>query len=298
MSIQDLKGKVAIVTGSAGGIGFDIAKSLAQRGAHVMLSDIIESEKAESIRADLQKSCGINVGYTQANVADYAQIEHLMQETAKLGDGSIIDIVVNNAGIQYKAPIDQFPIDKWKLIIDINLSGVFYGIRAAAPFLKNSPAGGRIFNIASVNGHVGSPEKAAYCAAKAAVVNLTRVAETDLRAQGIACFCISPGFLDTPLARKQVSDFMASDGLDEQAAILKLLEFQKIKEFIPVSHVSNIVGNLSALPKDKAMELSGRDALIDNGWRDNVYAQRPPLLEASLLKELVNPAPGQAASAA
>lgn len=285
MTNKDLSGKTAVVTGSAGGIGLDVAKALAARGANVMLSDIQPADKVQPVCDALMRDDGVKVGYQSCNVADYAQIEVLMQKTAALSDTGAIDIVVNNAGIQHKANFAEFPVDKWNQIIGINLSGVFYGMRAAVPYLDKSKDGGRIFNIASVNGHVGSPEKAAYCAAKAAVVNLTRVAGVDLKEKHIASFSISPGFLDTPLARKQVQDFMANDGLNEQQAIEKLLEFQKIKEFIPVEYVSHIVCNVSALPCDKALELSGRDMLIDNGWRDKVYEQHPPQMSEPLIKQ-------------
>lgn len=345
MTEQDLKGKTAVVTGSAGGIGYEVACALLARGANVMLSDIksnsevLTGKKPEEIQAHFQaidptialdiagksrsdvvkaireqrpnleidhefktpaeivaelhdqyKATGNHVGYMKADVADFAKMQALMEETAKLSDNNSIDMVVNNAGIQYKARIDEFPIEKWDAVIKTNLYGVFYGIQAATPYLKRSADGGRIFNIASVNGHVGSPEKAAYCSAKAAVENLTRVAHVDLAEPfGIASYTISPGFLDTPLARKQVQDFMVQ-GMDEEAATAKLLEFQRIKEFVPVSHISNIICNLSALPKGKALELSGRDLLIDNGWRDNVYEQRPPQMPADAITTLTKPA--------
>lgn len=168
-----LKGKVALVTGSTSGIGLGIARALAAEGASIMLNGFGDAGEIEALRADLEKEFSVKVAYDGADLSKPDQVAAIVQKTQdELGS---IDILVNNAGIQFTAPVEEFPEAKWEAIISINLSAVFYGMKAAIPAMKKN-GWGRIINIASAHGLVASPHKVAYVAAKHGVVGATKVA--------------------------------------------------------------------------------------------------------------------------
>ena len=166
---MNLHGKTALVTGSTSGIGLGIAKVLAQAGAQLVLNGFGDSSHARAEVAALGKI----PGYHDADLRDVGQIEAMMRYAESTFGG--VDIVINNAGIQHVAPVEQFPVDKWNDILAINLSSVFHTTRLALPGMRQRNWG-RIINIASVHGLVASKEKSAYVAAKHAVVGLTKTA--------------------------------------------------------------------------------------------------------------------------
>ena len=192
-----LKGKTALITGSTSGIGLGIAKALAQQGANIMLNGFgdIEGPKAEIA------ALGVQVDYHGADMSQPADIEAMMQQAAtRFGR---VDILVNNAGIQHVARIENFPVERWDAIIAINMSSAFHATRLALPAMK-AANWGRIINVASVHGLVGSAEKSAYVAAKHGVVGLTKVTALENATTGVTCNAICPGWVLTPLVQKQV----------------------------------------------------------------------------------------------
>ena len=220
-----LKGKTALVTGSTSGIGLGIAKALAAQGANIVLNGFgdVEGPKAEIA------ALGVQVAYHGADMTKPAEIE-AMVAFAKETFGSL-DVLVNNAGIQHVARIENFPVERWDAVIAINLSSAFHATRAALPGMlaKNW---GRIINVASVHGLVGSAEKSAYVAAKHGIVGLTKVTALENATSGVTCNAICPGWVLTPLVQKQVDAKAAAQGIsNEEATGLLLGEKEPSKQF-------------------------------------------------------------------
>ena len=196
-----LKGKTALVTGSTSGIGLGIAKALAEQGANIVLNGFgdVDGPKAEIA------ALGVKVAYHGADMSKPGDIEEMMRfAAAEFGQ---VDILVNNAGIQHVARIENFPVEKWDAIIAINLSSAFHATRLALPAMQaadNGKGWGRIINLASVHGLVGSAEKSAYVAAKHGIVGLTKVTALENATSGVTCNAICPGWVLTPLVQKQV----------------------------------------------------------------------------------------------
>ncbi|CTQ25125.1 3-hydroxybutyrate dehydrogenase [Klebsiella variicola] len=212
---MNLHGKTALVTGSTSGIGLGIAKVLAQAGAQVILNGFGDSSHARAEVAALGKI----PGYHDADLRDVGQIEAMMHYAESTFGG--VDIVINNAGIQHVAPVEQFPVDKWNDIIAINLSSVFHTTRLALPGMRQRNWG-RIINIASVHGLVASKEKSAYVAAKHAVVGLTKTVALETARSGITCNAICPGWVLTPVVQQQI-DKRIAEGVDPEQASAQLL---------------------------------------------------------------------------
>lgn len=206
---MNLHGKTALVTGSTSGIGLGIAKVLAQAGAQLVLNGFGDSSHARAEVAALGKI----PGYHDADLRDVGQIEAMMHYAESTFGG--VDIVINNAGIQHVAPVEQFPVDKWNDILAINLSSVFHTTRLALPGMRQRNWG-RIINIASVHGLVASKEKSAYVAAKHAVVGLTKTVALETARSGITCNAICPGWVLTPLVQQQI-DKRIAEGVDSGA---------------------------------------------------------------------------------
>lgn len=211
-----LQGKTALVTGSTSGIGLGIAKELAAQGADIVLNGFgdVEGPKAEIA------ALGVRVGYHGADMSKPAEIEEMVRYAQSQLGG--VDILVNNAGIQHVARIEQFPVERWDAILAINLSSVFHATRAALPAMQ-AKNWGRIINVASVHGLVGSAEKSAYVAAKHGVVGLTKVTALENATSGVTCNAICPGWVLTPLVQKQVDAKAAALGLSNEEATKRLL---------------------------------------------------------------------------
>ncbi|MFT6590399.1 MAG: 3-hydroxybutyrate dehydrogenase [Rhodoferax sp.] len=211
-----LKGKTALVTGSTSGIGLGLAKALAQQGADIILNGFgdVEGPKAEIA------ALGVKVAYHGADMSKPAEIEAMMAfAAAKFGR---VDILVNNAGIQHVARIENFPVDRWDAVIAINLSSAFHAIRLALPAMQ-SANWGRIINVASVHGLVGSAEKSAYVTAKHGLVGLTKVTALENATSGVTCNAICPGWVLTPLVQKQVDAKALAGGISVAQATQQLL---------------------------------------------------------------------------
>lgn len=211
-----LKGKTALVTGSTSGIGLGIAKALAAQGANILLNGFgdIEGPKAEIA------ALGVQVAYQGADMSKPAEIEDMVAFATKTF-GSL-DILVNNAGIQHVARVESFPVEKWDAIIAINMSSAFHATRLALPAMQ-AQNWGRIINVASVHGLVGSAEKSAYVAAKHGVVGLTKVVALENATTGVTCNAICPGWVLTPLVQKQVDAKAMAQGISNDDATKQLL---------------------------------------------------------------------------
>ena len=215
-----LKGKTALVTGSTSGIGLGIAVALARQGANIVLNGFgdVEAPRAQVLEAG--KASGIKVGYHGADMSKAAEIEAMMKYAA--AEFGRVDILVNNAGIQHVAKIQDFPVEKWDAIMAINLSSAFHTTRLALPAMQQANWG-RIINVASVHGLVGSAEKSAYVAAKHGVVGLTKVTALENATTGVTCNAICPGWVLTPLVQKQVDAKAAAQGISNEEATKLLL---------------------------------------------------------------------------
>jgi len=256
-----LKGRTAVITGSTSGIGLGIAKAFAAEGASVMLNGFGDAAAIEAERAAIEAVSGARCLYSDADMSDPAAIAAMMTTcTAELGGP---DIVVNNAGIQFVSPVDEFPLPKWDAIIAINLNSAFHTIRAALPGMK-AKRWGRIINTASAHSLVASPNKSAYVAAKHGVAGLTKTVALEVATQGITVNCISPGYVWTPLLEKQIPDTMAARGLTrEQVMNDVLLAAQPTKAFVTIEQVAALA---LFLCRDEAASITGANLSVDGGW--------------------------------
>ena len=215
-----LKGKTALVTGSTSGIGLGIAKALARQGANIVLNGFgdVDGPRAEVLAAGV--AAGAQVAYHGADMSRVADIEDMMKYSAS--QFGRVDILVNNAGIQHVANVENFPVERWDSIIAINLTSAFHTSRLALPAMK-SANWGRIINVASVHGLVGSAQKSAYVAAKHGIVGLTKVTALENATTGVTCNAICPGWVLTPLVQKQVDAKAAALGVSNEEAKKVLL---------------------------------------------------------------------------
>ena len=256
-----LKGKSAVVTGSTSGIGLGIARALARDGANVVINGFGEAGAIEKERSALEKEFGVKALYSPADMTKPDEIAAMIK-TAETTFGSV-DVLVNNAGIQHVAPIEQFPIEKWNAIIAINLSAAFHTIRAAVPGMK-ARKWGRIINTASAHSLVASPFKAAYISAKHGLAGLTKTVALEVATFGITCNCISPGYVWTPLVASQIPDQMKTRNMtEEQVKKDVLLAAQPTKEFVTVEQVAALALYLTG---DAAASITGANLSIDGGW--------------------------------
>lgn len=253
---MSLKGKTALVTGSTSGIGLGIAQVLARAGANIVLNGFGDPAWATAQIAPH----GVKVIHHPADLSQVEQIEALFDQAEREFGG--VDILVNNAGIQHVAAVEQFPVASWDKIIALNLSAVFHGIRLALPGMR-ARNWGRIINIASVHGLVGSAGKAAYVAAKHGVVGLTKVVGLETATSNLTCNAICPGWVLTPLVQKQIDD-RAADGVDPQQAQHDLLaEKQPSLAFVTPEHLGELVLFLCS---EAGSQVRGAAWNVDGGW--------------------------------
>ena len=256
-----LAGKAAIVTGSTSGIGLGIATALAEQKVKLMLNGFGEQSAIEQLRKGLADKHGVKVVYSPADMSKPAEIR-AMVEAAERELGAV-DILVNNAGIQHVAPIESFPDDKWDAIIAINLSASFHAIKAAVPGMKRRGFG-RIINIASAHGLVASGEKAGYVAAKHGLVGLTKVVAVETANSEITCNAICPGWVLTPLVRKQVEAKAKEANIPVEKAKEDLLrEKQPMLRFSTPEEIGALAVFLCG---DDAATITGAPLSIDGGW--------------------------------
>ena len=256
-----LQGKTALVTGSTSGIGLGIARAYAAQGANVVLNGFGDAAEIEKLRAGIAAEHGVTVRYDGADMSKPDAIESMMGNAIEIFGG--IDVLVNNAGIQHVAPVDEFPVAKWEQILAINLSASFHTIRLALPRMK-AKKWGRIVNIASAHALVASPYKAAYVAAKHGIAGLTKTVALEVAQQGITMNAICPGYVWTPLVEKQIPDTAKARGLTEEQVINDvLLHAQPTKKFVQVDEIAGLAVFLAS---DAAASLTGAVIPVDGGW--------------------------------
>jgi 3-hydroxybutyrate dehydrogenase len=258
---MSLTGKVALVTGSTSGIGLGIAHALAAEGAAIMMNGFGDAAAIEALRADTAAKFGVKVAYSGADISKAADnVAMVAQAHAELGG---LDILVNNAGIQHVADIADFPDEQWDRIIAINLSGAFHAMKAAIPGMKQA-GWGRIINIASAHGLVGSAQKSAYVAAKHGIIGLTKVAAIELANAGVTCNAICPGWVLTPLVEKQLQERATRDGSDIETVKAEFLsEKQPMHRF---STPAQIGATAVFLCSEGAATITGIPLSVDGGW--------------------------------
>jgi 3-hydroxybutyrate dehydrogenase len=256
-----LKGKSAIITGSTSGIGLAYAKVFAAEGASVVINGFGDAAAIEKERAALEATSGAKALYDAADMTDPAAIAAMVKRCHDELGGP--DIIVNNAGIQHVAPIEDFPADKFEAIIKINLNSAWYMMQAAVPYMK-AAKWGRIISTASAHSLVASPNKSAYVMAKHGLAGLTKTIALEAATDGITVNCISPGYVWTPLVEGQIPDTMKARGLTrEQVLNDVLLAAQPTKEFVTSEQVAALA---LFLCRDEASAITGANLSMDGGW--------------------------------
>ncbi|GLK70723.1 3-hydroxybutyrate dehydrogenase [Ancylobacter dichloromethanicus] len=257
---MSLKGKNAVITGSTSGIGLAIARALAAEGVNVTLNGFGDAAAIEQERSDIETSFGVAALYSDADLTKGSECAGLIAlADEKLGS---VDILVNNAGVQHVAPVEEFPDDKWDLIIALNLSAAFHAIKAAVPGMK-ARGWGRIINTASAHALIASPFKSAYVSAKHGIAGLTKTVALETAPFGITVNAICPGYVWTPLVEKQIPDTMKARGMSEQEVKDMLLAEQPTKQFVTVEEVAALAVFLAG---DNARSITGSLQQIDGGW--------------------------------
>lgn len=256
-----IKNRTAVITGSTSGIGLAYAHALAAEGANVLINGLGKAEDIEKERATIANQYSVKAVYSSADMTKPDQIKGMIdQAVSELGG---VDILINNAGVQFVSPIEEFPLEKWNQILAINLSAAFHAIRAVIPVMKKV-GWGRIISTASAHSLVASPFKAAYVAAKHGLAGLTKTAALELATHKITVNCISPGYVWTPLVEHQIPDMMKARGLTREQVINDvLLASQPSKEFVTSEQVAAIAVFLCS---DAAAQITGANISIDGGW--------------------------------
>ena len=261
MTERFLSGRHAVITGSTSGIGLAIAKSFARAGASITLNGLGDKSAIDAIVADLAKTHGVKVTYSAANMMQPDEITAMVKEAEQQFGG--VDLLVNNAGIQHVAPIEDFPMEQWDRIIAINLTSAFVAMRAAIPGMRKK-GWGRIISTASAHSLTASPFKSAYVAAKHGIAGLTKAAALELATSGVTANCISPAYVWTPLVEAQIPDTMKARNMTKEQVIQEvMLERQPTKRFVTVEQVA---GTALFLASEAAAEITGTNISIDGGW--------------------------------
>jgi 3-hydroxybutyrate dehydrogenase len=256
-----LDGRVAIVTGSTSGIGLGIAESLAEAGARVVLNGFGDAAAIEHERTRLASAHATDVRYHGADLTRSNEVHGLVEYATR--EFGTVDILVNNAGMQHVAMVQDFPPDRWYVILELNLSAVFHGTRAVLPGML-ARGWGRIVNVASVHGLVASTGKSAYVAAKHGVVGLTKVVALETARTGVTSNAICPGWVLTPLVEQQIRERATASGRsvdDERRALLA--EKQPSEAFVTTRQLGALCVFLCSPAAD---EIRGQAITVDGGW--------------------------------
>jgi 3-hydroxybutyrate dehydrogenase len=255
-----MKGKVAIITGSTSGIGLGVAKKFASLGMNLVINGFGDAAEIDKTRSSIEKEFKVKVKYSSADVTKINQIEELFSLAKKIGG---VDVLVNNAGIQFVSPIDEFPIEKWEAIIQTNLLSAFYTTKSAIPVMKQK-GWGRIINIASAHGLVASPFKSAYVAAKHGIIGLTKSVALEVAEKHITVNSICPGYVKTPLVLGQVAATAKARNITEEEVIKNvMLGPQYTKRFVTIEEVAAIAAFLCS---DGASSITGSAISVDGCW--------------------------------
>jgi 3-hydroxybutyrate dehydrogenase len=253
--------RAALVTGSTSGIGLAVATAFAKAGMDVTLNGLGDPGEIERIRSALAREAGVEVLFDGANLMDAHAAAGLVESA--IGAFGRLDVLVNNAGIQFVSPIEDFPVEKYDAIIALNLSAAFHTIRAAMRLMKERKYG-RIINIASAHGHVASPFKSAYVAAKHGIVGLTKAIALEGAQYNVRCNAISPGYVLTSLVENQIPDTMKSRNMTRDQVVNDvLLAAQPTKQFVKPEDVAGLALFLTTPAAD---QINGAALSIDGGW--------------------------------
>jgi 3-hydroxybutyrate dehydrogenase len=259
--MPSFQGQLALITGSTSGIGLGIAEAFAAAGANLLINGFGSADEIEDTRAGLASKYDVEVVYVSADMGRADAIEAMVK--AAIERFGRLDMLVNNAGIQHVAPIDEFPPEKWDAIIAINLSAAFHTIRHALPAMKRRGFG-RIVNVASAHALVASPYKSAYVAAKHGIAGLTKTVALEVAEQNITVNAVCPGYVLTPLVQKQIPDTAKARGISEDDVIRKvLLAAQPTRKFVTVEEVAALVLFLAG---PQAASITGAVLPIEGGW--------------------------------
>lgn len=252
-----LSGKTAVITGSNSGIGLGVARELAKAGANVVLNSFTDRDEDHALAAQIAENFGVQATYVAADMSKADDCRRLVVAAGGC------DILINNAGIQHVAPIEEFPTDKWNAIIAINLSSAFHTTAAAVTGMREK-GWGRIINIASAHGLTASPYKSAYVAAKHGIVGLTKTVALETAQDPITANAICPGYVLTPLVESQIPDTMKEYNMSREDVIRDvMLTRQPSKEFATVEQLG---GTAVFLASDAAAQITGTTISVDGGW--------------------------------
>jgi 3-hydroxybutyrate dehydrogenase len=252
-------GKAAVVTGGGSGIGRATALALSAGGAAIAVVDL-RADAARSVASEIERAGGRAVALS-GDVSNSDDARRFIGEAAR-GLGRL-DILVNNAGLQYIAPIHEYPEEKWRLLIDVMLTGTFLCTKYALPHMMAN-RWGRVVSLASIHGLVASPFKSAYTAAKHGIVGFTRVLALEVAEHGITANAICPGYVRTPLVEGQIADQAKVHGIPPQDVVEKImLEPAAIKRLL---EPEEIAGAVRYLCSDLASGITGTAFVVDQGW--------------------------------
>ena len=254
---MSLSGKTAVITGSNSGIGLGIAREMAKAGADVVLNSYSDRDEDHALAADIASEFGVNARYIGADMSKADDCRRLIT------DAGTCDILINNAGIQHVAPIDEFPTAKWDAIIAINMSSAFHTTAAALPMMRDA-GWGRVGNIASAHGLTASPFKSASVSAKHGIVGMTKVVALETAQEPITANAICPGYVLTPLVEAQIPNTMKEYDMSREDVVKNvLLKRQPSKEFATVEQLG---GTVNFLCSDAAAQITGTTISVDGGW--------------------------------
>lgn len=257
---MSLQGKTALITGSTSGIGLAMARGFAKEGVNIIMNGLGDLPDLEKKRNQIEQT-GIKVIYHGADMTRPDEITSLVEEAIKEFGG--VDILINNAGIQYVSPIEEFPPEKWDAIIAINLSASFHTIRHALPRMKER-GWGRIINMASSHALVASPHKSAYIAAKHGLLGLTKTVALEVAQDGVTCNAICPGYVMTDLVKNQIPNTMKARNMTEEQVMNEvLLATSWTKKF---TTTEQLLGTALFLCSEHAENITGTNITLDGGW--------------------------------
>jgi len=251
--------KTVLITGSTSGIGLGIANQFAKEGYNIMFHGL------EANGAEIAKGVGekyqVKVAFSNANLLQAEAIEALVAETIKIFGA--LHVLVNNAGIQFVSPIEDFPNSKYQNIIAINMNAVFYASKAVWQQMKKQEFG-RIINVSSVHGIRASEYKSAYVTAKHGVIGMTKVLALEGAPFNITCNAICPGYVKTPLVVGQIKDQAKAHGMTEDEVVEKvMLKKQAVKQFVPLEAIADMA---LLLAKETSTAITGSSFVLDGGW--------------------------------
>ncbi|XP_050408410.1 D-beta-hydroxybutyrate dehydrogenase-like [Patella vulgata] len=261
MRLAQLHGKVALITGSTSGIGKGIAEGLANRGCDVILNGFGTENEIHLLKTEINKKYGSKVNFVGGDLSKSEDIIKLSEEIFKLYPSGL-DILINNAGIQYVSPIESFPPEKWDLLINLMLTAPFHLIQRFLPPMKTK-GWGRIINMSSAHGHVASPNKSAYVSAKHGLMGLTKTVALEVAGTGVTCNAVCPGYVETPLFIDQARDRSKQQGITFEEAKKQIVQVHATGEPVGIDQVGEAVCFICS---PAASQMTGTSITMDGGW--------------------------------